>query len=151
MIFFPKFYCYITVFSTFSLCGKSAGCGGPAHLKCPHCAACGTAHWKPVCGCSLIFTYTHFVMPCHFQLEPKRVRVQILAHFRSQKSFLNVTNSRVDLALGKIEKMSFFMFLYFCAHNSNPSRHELCVRKFKKLKNDIIYILPYVRPTLVLV
>ena len=45
--------------------------------------------------------------------------------------------------------MSFFNFLYFRAHNSNPSRHELCARKFKKLNNAIFfYILPYVKPTL---
>ena len=45
--------------------------------------------------------------------------------------------------------MSFFdFFLYFRALNSNLSRHELCARKYKKLKNDIFYILPYVISTL---
>ena len=44
--------------------------------------------------------------------------------------------------------MSFFNILYFLAHNSNLSRHELCPRKFKKLNNDIFYILSYVKPTL---
>ena len=41
------------------------------------------------------------------------------------------------------------MFLYFRTKNSNPSKQELSARKFKKLKNDISSILPYVISTLV--
>ena len=70
----------------------------------------------------------------------------MLAHYCTVKLH---EHPRVDLALGKIEKMSFFMFLYFRLKNSNPSRQELSARKFKKLKNDIFSILPKARSTLI--
>ena len=45
--------------------------------------------------------------------------------------------------------MSFFKFLYFhVLTNSRLEGFELCARKYKKLKNDIFYILPYVISTL---
>ena len=55
---------------------------------------------------------------------------------------------RVDFTLGK--KNVIFYVSYFRAKNSNPSKQELSVRKFKKLKNYIFSILPKARSTLVI-
>ena len=56
---------------------------------------------------------------------------------------------RVDLSLGKIEKMSFLNFLNFLALNSCLDGFEFFARKYKNIKNDNFFsILPKARSTL---